>query len=68
MNVYMNTWDFSPGYQDFSQYPHTERVNFEQRFAILRRRKFCDIGIFLIIRLKTIEDDSTGLYESKPSL
>ena len=51
----MNIWD-----QDFSQYPHTERVNFEKentensmRFAILRRPEFCDIGIFLIIRLKT---------------
>ena len=50
----MNTWD-----QDFSQYPHIE-INFEKkhsenslRFDILRRRRFCGIGIFLIIRLKT---------------
>ena len=51
----MNTWD-----QDFPQYPHIE-INFEKkkhsenglRFDILRRRRFCGIGIFLIIQLKT---------------
>ena len=51
----MNTWD-----QDFSQHHHIERVNFEEKNtenskknAILTRRRFCDIGILLIIRLKT---------------
>ena len=50
----MNTGD-----QDFPQYRHIEKVQFEKKptenskkFAILRKRRFCDIGFFFYYMIK----------------